>query len=232
MSTTHKLNFLYLIWKDPNTRRNFIVGKLTRNNNYQFEYCEEYALAEERGWKMLEAFPENKTYESESLFPVFSSRLPDPKRRDIQKILEKYGLMEYDDFDLLKKSGARLPIDTYEFIDPIFSDDEFVQRDFYIMGVRHSTKCCGQYCDRLPKIAIGDNLILQSETENPKDKFAILLKTDCGEVLGYVPRYYSRAIYDRLLRGFTYSCCVVELDFNKKCSECIKVHLSIPKTSE
>lgn len=115
MLEDNKSDFLYLIWKDPKTRRNFTVGKLTREETFKFQYDEEYKEAEKCGWRKLEAFPEEKIYESEVLFPVFSSRLPDPKRRDIQKILEKYGLAQYDAYDLLKKNGGRLPIDTYEF---------------------------------------------------------------------------------------------------------------------
>ena len=132
------IDYLYLIWKDPKTRRNFTVGKLTREKNYKFQYDGEYIDAEHYGWGKLEAFPEDKIYESEVLFPIFSSRLPDPKRRDIKKILEKCGLAQYDAYELLKKNGGRLPIDTYELISPILQNDETVQRDFFIMGIRHS----------------------------------------------------------------------------------------------
>ena len=114
-----KNRFIYLIWKDPITRNNFIVGKISRNEKYTFEYCGEFEKAEKYGWLKLEGFPEKKVYESDILFPVFASRLPDKKRRDIDKILEKYELSEYDEFELLRKSEGRLPIDTYSFIDPI-----------------------------------------------------------------------------------------------------------------
>lgn len=119
-------DFLYLIWKDPETRKNFTVGKLTRAETSQFQYYGEYKKAQECGWGKLNAFPEEKIYESAVLFPVFSSRMPDPKRRDMEKILEKYGLAEYDAFELLKKNGGRLPIDTYEFIRPISPDEKTV----------------------------------------------------------------------------------------------------------
>jgi curved DNA-binding protein CbpA len=124
MKSGIKHNHLYLIWKDPRSRRKYIVGKLSRGDKYTFEYCEEYKLAKEVGWDLLVAFPEEKQYESQTLFAAFSSRLPDPKRRDIVDILKKYNLEEYDGYELLKKSTGRLPIDTYEFIDPIFSEDE------------------------------------------------------------------------------------------------------------
>ena len=76
-------NYLLLIWKDPSSRRNYTIGKLTRSDKFYFEYCGEYELAKEAGWRELEAFPDNKVYENTELFLPFSSRLPDKKRRDI-----------------------------------------------------------------------------------------------------------------------------------------------------
>ena len=125
-----KRDVLYLIWKDPKTGRRFTVGKLTRKETFTFEYCEECKEAHQHGWAKIAAFPEKKIYESAMLFPVFSSRLPDPKRRDIGKILEKYGLLQYDAYEMLKKSGGRLPIDTFEFITPVFSEEEAVRHPF------------------------------------------------------------------------------------------------------
>lgn len=227
-----KSDFLYLIWKDPQTRRNFTVGKLTRNEKYFFKYCEENSLAKKCGWRELEAFPEEKTYESETLFPVFSSRLPDPKRRDIKKILEKYDLFTYDEYELLRKSSARLPIDTYEFIDPIFPEDSQIQRDFYVMGIRYSSSCSGIDCSSLPSTFIGDRLKFSPEPENKHDPWAIRVLTQHDEHLGYVPRYYNRAILNRLKMNTSYSCVVLEVNTDENCSECIKVRLNMPSIFE
>jgi hypothetical protein len=49
----------------------------------------------------------NKVYKNDRLFAIFTSRLPDRKRKNIQEILDKYGLKEYNDYMLLKRSGAR-----------------------------------------------------------------------------------------------------------------------------
>lgn len=221
-------NYLYLIWKDPKTRQNFTIGKLSHNEKYKFEYCKTAAEAENVGWTRLDAFPESKTYESDVLFPVFSSRLPDRKRRDIEKILEKYSLNEFDEFELLRKSGARLPIDTYEFVDPIFPETESIERDFYVMGIRHHAACKGNNCERLPTVNIGDLLLLKGEPENKYDSFAIRVLTNQGEHLGYIPRYYSQAIAERLQKKMTYSCVVLEVTSESNCSECIKVRLNMP----
>ena len=229
MSTTEKKDFLYLIWKDPATRQNFIVGKLSHEKDYEFWYCEESELAMENGWGGLEPFPDKeKVYKSEVMFPVFSSRLPDPKRRDIKNILDKYRLSSYDPYELLKKNSGKLPIDTYEFVWPIFPDDETVQRDFYVMGIRHVAKCEGKQCACLPPVKYGDNLFFLPEPDNEKDHNAILVITESGEKIGYVPRYYNEPILKRLSSGSTYSCKVLEVNPASNCSECLKVRLNIP----
>ncbi len=222
-------NFLYLIWKDPITRKNFVVGKLTKNGKYQFQYCEDFGKAETYGWSKLEVFTGENVYESDVLFPVFASRLPDRKRRDINKILEKYGLSEYDEFELLRKSEGRLPIDTYSFIDPIFPEDEKIQREFYIMGVRYNTACKGELCDLLPKVNIGNELFFEMDPQNKHDHNALRVVTQDKEFLGYVPRYYNLPIIERINAGISYVCKIVDINSYKNCPECIKVQLNIPK---
>ena len=227
MKKTNK--FLYLIWKDPITRKNFTVGKISREEKYTFEYCEDFAKAEAYGWSKLEAFPDEKIYENDVLFPVFASRLPDKKRRDIDKILEKYELPEFDEFELLRKSEGRLPIDTYSFIDPIFPEMETVQRDFYIMGVRYHTPCQGKNCDFLPNVNVGEELYFEKEPDNQHDPNAIRIVTKNKVFLGYVPRYYNVPIIERMDKGVSYSCKITDINLNQDCTECIKVRLQMPK---
>ncbi len=224
-------NYLYLIWKDPRSRSNFTIGKLTRGDKYTFEYCEGLADAESCGWNRMDAFSEDKVYESDVIFPVFASRLPDRKRRDIGKILEKYGLTQYDEFELLRKSGARLPIDTYEFIDPIFPEAETVECDFFVVGIRHNASCGGNHCELLPEVRPDDLLLLEEEPENKYDPNAIRVLTSKGEHLGYIPRYYNQAILQRLHRGITCSCRVLEVHPEQKCSDCVKARLNMPSAS-
>src|SRR5699024_10183639 len=213
MPATDKKDFLYLIWKDPTTRQNFIVGKLSHEKDYEFWYCEESELAMENGWGGLEPFPDKeKVYKSEVMFPVFSSRLPDPKRRDIKNILDKYRLSSYDPYELLKKNSGKLPIDTYEFVWPIFPDDETVQRDSYVMEIRHVAKSEGKQCYCLAPVKYGDNLFFLPEPYYEKVHNSILVITESGEKIGYVPRYYNESILKRLSSGSTYSCKVLEVN--------------------
>jgi len=227
----NKMNhdYLYVVWKDPRSRRNYIIGKLTRGEKYTFEYCEDYKEAEKAGWELLNAFPEEKIYESDTLFAAFSSRLPNPKRRGMDTILEKYGLTEYDGYELLKKSTGRLPFDTYEFIDPIFPEEETVQRDFYLMGIRHYIGCKGLDCSAKNDLTIGTELFLVMEPDNELDPNAVKVETQDHKMYGYIPRYYSESVSTRLKRGMSYVCSVIEIDHSGNCENCVKVRLKIPK---
>jgi len=223
-------NFLYIIWKNPQTRRNYIVGKLSKEDaGYSFEYCNEYSNAMESGWKLIQAFPEIKKYESKELFPVFASRLPDRKRRNINDILKKYGLTSFDGYELLKQSGGRLPIDTIEFINPIFDEDKTIERDFYVVGIRHQSGCQGMDCKKRPKLHLNMKMVLRMEPSNQYDSYAVLVETEMGEYLGYIPRYYSKGISERLKKGMTYDCTVIEINDDANCLECVKVKLLMPK---
>lgn len=109
---------IYLYWNNQNDNKSYKVAELYKSNNkYYFKYILENvneALA--LGFKLLVAFPNvNATYESNSLFASFASRLPDKRRPEINKILKSYGLENYDEYELLKRSGAKLPTDNYEF---------------------------------------------------------------------------------------------------------------------
>lgn len=112
-------DLVYLIWNDNQNNKNYVVAKLYRDNNkYYFEYItKNIEEAKKQGFNLLISFPdENKVYTNNRLFATFSSRLPDKRRPDIGKILETYKMSEYDEFELLKRSGAKLPTDNFEFV--------------------------------------------------------------------------------------------------------------------
>lgn len=222
-------DFLYLIWQDPLTRRNYIVGKLSKNKRYSFEYCGEYVEARQAGWNYIKSFPERKVYNSDTLFTAFSSRLPDRKRKDILSVLKKYGLSEYDGFELLKKSGGRLPIDSYEFIEPIDPEGKNIDKDFYVAGVRHVAECAGIECSNFPELKKDMQLLLLPEPDNQYDKNAVLVGISPKKLIGYVPRYYSEAVASFLKAGGLYRCVVLKKTDEKDCHDCVKVNLSMSR---
>ena len=194
-----------------------------------FEYSDEYRDALNSGWLLIPAFPEVRRYYSRFLFPVFQSRLPDRKRRDIARILEEYGLDQYDGYELLKNSGGRLPIDTYEFVDPIFDDDRTIERTFHLVVIHDLSSCGGVNCNDRPGLERGAKLILQREENNVHDSYAVQVKTEEGKYLGYIPRYYSRGVSERLRKGMSYECTVLSVNQDGNCEECVKVKLLMPK---
>ena len=74
-------------------------------------------------------------------------------------------------------------------------------------------------------------MAFKKEPENEHDSNAICILTQNNELLGYVPRYYNHAILERLEKGMSYSCRVIDVNRNlyMDCSECIKVKLKMPK---
>ena len=112
-------DLVYLVWTDVKTGNKYKVAKLYKENDtFYFKYIlENVKEAQKDGFELLVAFPQiNATYENPHLFAVFGARLPDKRRPEIAKILEEYGMTEYDEFEMLKRSGAKLPTDNYEFV--------------------------------------------------------------------------------------------------------------------
>lgn len=108
----------FVLWKQPCTGKKFLVGSLSKCSTGEFEFKYIYPAGFRAiGFNGIEAFSDfNKIYTRDKLFPVFSSRLPSKNRKDISKILKKYGLEKYDEFQLLVKSGGKLPIDNIEIL--------------------------------------------------------------------------------------------------------------------
>ena len=112
-------DLVYLVWTDVKTGNKYKVAMLYKENEtYYFKYIlENVKEAQKDGFELLVAFPQiNATYENPRLFAVFGARLPDKRRPEIEQILTEYGMTEYEEFELLKRSGAKLPTDTYEFV--------------------------------------------------------------------------------------------------------------------
>lgn len=229
MSRKDGRDYLYLIWKEPISRRNYIVGQLSKNSQYEFSYGHEVELAIKEGFELLIPFDEiDKVYKSDTMFPTFSSRLPDSKRRGIERILAKYDLKEFDEYKLLKRSGARLPIDSLEFIDPILKEHNGeIKRIFHISGVRHYIGCDGDNCERSLHLNAGERLSLELESTNEFDRNAVKIIYQNNDHIGYLPRYYSESVTEYLKEGAKYECRVVEVNKDRNCHECIKIKLEL-----
>lgn len=222
-------DYIYLVWKDYKTRLRYIVGELSKNGKYEFKYkINDIDNIIKNGFEPLIAFPNiNEVYESYDIFPAFSSRLPDRRRKDVKEILAKYKLEKYDAFELLKKSGGKLPTDSLEFIDPIFLDEANIEREFYVAGVRHHDYCNGKDKDLTFKIEINENLILEKDENNEYDRFAVKIMNTENKVLGFVPAFFSKEVCEAIESGRKIECVVINKECDNICEECIKVRLTI-----
>lgn len=109
-----------VFWRSA-AKKEYLVGEIIEDDTggketFYFSYISMVEEAIKEGFNLIIPFDHiHKVYISDILFGVFSSRLPDKKRRDIDKILKKYELSEYDELDLLVRTSGRLPIDNLYF---------------------------------------------------------------------------------------------------------------------
>lgn len=85
---------LWLIWKEPTSRRRYKIGILSYDDKYTFKYVNpELNDALAVGFKYFPGFEDiNKTYISDDLFANIETRLPNPARPDYLAILNSYNL--------------------------------------------------------------------------------------------------------------------------------------------
>ncbi len=223
------MKILKVYWQNPISRERFEVGELSYDNDvYSFQYIDNFEELRQKGFCELFPFLDARmVYTSKKMFSIFSSRLPDKKQIGIEKILKKYGLTEYNEFELLARSCGRVPGDTLEFIEPI---NEKVQNPikFYIAGVSHYS-----YCKKNSKIVEdipqGSLLECKPEPENKYDKNAVALLWNKRK-LGYVPKYYSEFFSKTIFKGKKIIVKVVES--NLLCSDVIECRMCVEVEAE
>lgn len=201
---------LWLIWKNPKTRRRYLVGILTKHdNNYNFKYSKNEKIPD------FDYFPGfNKiddVYNNTELFTNILNRLPNPSRPDYEKILKSYGLnRDSSNMEILEKTRGRLLTDTFEFVTP-FNEDNIM---FEVAGIR--------YCDELKKckknMKIGDKISLELESINKYDEDAVVVKYESYKI-GYVPRYYSSHLAKLLRKNIEYKAYINNLNIDSKIND-------------
>ena len=133
--------YLSLVWKDPKERKQYLIGRLSKGEEFVFKYDDEIKNALKAGFHPLLAFSNLKQeYHSKLMFPSFSSRLPDPKRKDINKILNKdnYGffdniLMSNENIYNFTGRGGTSHKEVFDKIEEmIYENDEEVSLIFFL----------------------------------------------------------------------------------------------------
>lgn len=201
MSNVHTL---LVVWQDTNSRLYYHVGTLSYyNDHYEFIYTN-YGAGQrklkdalENGYMLHPAFPDaTKVYKSNVLFPAFDRRLPSPDRSDFKAIMSDLGLNESSTkMDFLQQTRGRLANDTYSFEQPLRRENNGkLYSSFFVHGMRHRN-----LPDEWPTwIAHNEQVKLVQEATNPQDPHAVGVFTQGGKHLGYVPGFYSKAIFSLL----------------------------------
>lgn len=205
---------LWLIWKEPVSRKRYKIGKLIKGFDfYEFSYVNpELEDAKTVGFRYFPGFEDlEKIYESNRLFVNISTRLPNDTRPDYLEILNCYNLdKDSDDFDILKATRGRTITDNYEFV-PAFDPSKI---EFDVAGTSH---CDIMECKEFLKV--NKKLYLEPEPDNYYDENAIkILFQENGKLyhLGYVPRYYCKELLIELRKGIEYSAMVQSLNLDSQ----------------
>lgn len=211
-------NELWLIWKEPISRRRYKVGVLCRNGNiYKFSYVNpELDDAKKVGFKYFPGFEDlTKTYESKCLFTNILTRLPNETRPDYLEILNCYNLeKDSDDFEILRATRGRTITDNYEFV-PSFDSSKI---EFDVAGTSH----CKDINECKDYLRVNKKLYLEPEPNNINDKNAIKIifkENDKVFHLGYVPRYYCKELLEKLNNGVEYSAMIQSLNLESQLSD-------------
>lgn len=209
---------LWLIWKDPKSRRRYKVGILTRDSfEYKFNYVNpELNDAKLDGFNYFPGFEDTaKTYESDTLFTNIATRLPNETRPDYLEILNCYNLTkDSNEFEVLKATRGRTITDNYEFV-AAFNPNKV---EFDVAGTSHSNDLekCKDY------LKVNKKLYLEQEPSNLNDINAIkiIFKENGNNYhLGYVPRYYSKELLNELNKGTQYSAMIQSLNLESQLND-------------
>lgn len=211
-------NEVWLIWKQPETRRRYKIGTLIYDNKeYIFKYVNpELNDALSEGFNYFPGFDSiNKTYKSKEMFANIETRLPNSNRSDYLEILNSYGLeKDSTKLEILKATRGRLITDNYEFV-PVFEKSKV---EFDVVGTKH----CPDVKKSLGLLNVNDKLELELEPENSYDKYAIKVifcKNEKKYHLGYVPRYYSKELSELLNKKAEYSAMIKSLNFESEIND-------------
>ena len=108
------MDILYLTKTDKEGNK-VLIGELAKNNNeYIFRYTADTTDKPEGFIKVPTFKDRNRVYKSDSLFLFFANRLFDRARPDLPQLLNQYGLDDYNEWELLKATKAKLMTDSYE----------------------------------------------------------------------------------------------------------------------
>jgi hypothetical protein len=192
---SHPPDLLYLNWKDPASRRWFVVGRLTRvedgtSPGYEFQYVAGVQDALNSGFQLFPVFPRiDEVFRSRELLPFFRNRLMRSSRPDYRSYLSQLGLKPgAEEFSELARSGGRRATEGSEmelFAPPQVLEDGRLETHFFVRAlsrIAHALEVAAT-------LKNGVCLRCALDLQNPYNRKAVLLVTDDNSTIGFVPDY-------------------------------------------
>ena len=190
---------IYLVWRRGRNERRIKVGRILRNSTegVRFMYLPEGVReAVEIVFNMYPDFPDPEKMYHNNVLEVFSQRLNNTERSDIQKYYDYWEIspeMKDDKYYVLAQTQGLLPTDTFEFL-----------AEYYpVKDLRFTSEICGLTRMQLPHGTLkeGDMLQWKLEPSNPYDKYAVKLYKENKEI-GYVKAIHSKVFHDSKYKKF------------------------------
>ena len=154
------------------------------------------------------AFPDvNKLYDSPEIFSFFAHRLPDERRSDYREALApSQSVPGTHPFELLRNTRGRLATDQLSLEQAALETEDGMRVECNVAGWRFFE---GDAI--LSELAPGVAVRLEREKSNRYDSNAVMVLSQSGCKLGYVPAFHSELVAEALSTGRGVRAAIVEM---------------------
>lgn len=203
LDLTSSRRTLVVIWQNPDSRRFVKVAQVDAldGGHVAFQYLD--SAWEDTDFIPLVEFPDpGAAYVSSGVPAFLANRVLSSARPDYARYLSWLGVDALSDedvpFEVLARTGGGRVTDTFHVVDlPLDQEDSFASR-FFVSGISHVIGSDGALAD----LKDGAALLLRLDEQNPKNPRAVLVYTDDGRKVGYVPDWLCSDVYQRIKEGW------------------------------
>ena len=167
---------IFLVWRRGRSDRRIKIGKILKNktDGIRFLYIQEGVNeAIKNGFNMYPDFPNPNVEYRNNVLEVFSQRLTNKDRADIQKYYDYWDIspqLKDDQYYVLAQTQGLLSTDNFEFL-----------AEYYpVKDLKFTSEICGLSKTLIPSGTLnqGDVLQWKLEPNNPFDRYAVRLYKD------------------------------------------------------
>lgn len=197
---------LFLIWRQPSTRRFVRVARLDvmTAGGYRFEY--ESGVGQLDGFFGLDEYPDTLVPRVVDAMPAFfRNRIMSSERDSYSRYLGWLDLEQIEPatadvpLEILVRSGGGRATDTFHVVEaPVRGNGLFITR-FFVSGLSH-VEAADQV---LTHLSAGDVLVLRDEPDNPSNPLAVALDSVDRLQIGWVPDWLCGELQDLRVSGYS-----------------------------